>query len=299
MVTLHDSATYVARLDWLSVLEITGDDRHVWLQGQISNDVHGLVNGGTLHGFHLDAQGKILAELTGVHVDSRWLLVVDALVGKELVTLLDRRIVMEDVTLRLRDDLHIISISDALTTAESGFDCVASITSGRSGRSSRELIVTSSTADTVVRVALDRGAELLDSAGFDAVRTRMGRPRFGVDFGPWTMPHETGLLRSAVSFNKGCYVGQEPVVMVEHRGKPPRRMCVVHSSEDPRAVPFDLSRTDGTVVGRATSFVARESGDARAVGIALVKRAAAEVGAELMSDGLTIRIEALVGGVPA
>lgn len=58
----------------------------------------------------------------------------------------------------------------------------------------------------------------------ESERILRGIPLFGVDFGTDHHPQETGLHRAAVSFNKGCYVGQEVVCMIEARGKPPRKM---------------------------------------------------------------------------
>jgi folate-binding protein YgfZ len=87
-----------------------------------------------------------------------------------------------------------------------------------------------------------------------------GRPRFGVDFGEWTYPQETGLNTVAVSFNKGCYIGQETVVMLENRGKAPKVLWrwTVDSNEAPEAK-TPITRGD-TAVGEITSAVSGEGG---------------------------------------
>jgi len=56
------------------------------------------------------------------------------------------------------------------------------------------------------------------------VRIETGRPRYGLDIGPETIPQEAGLNARAVSFDKGCYVGQETVARLFYKGKPNRHL---------------------------------------------------------------------------
>jgi len=96
-----------------------------------------------------------------------------------------------------------------------------------------------------------------------------GRPRFGVDFGDWTYPQETGLNPVAVSFGKGCYIGQETVVMLENRGKAPKVLWrwTIESAEPPEAK-ASIEQGD-VVVGEITSAVL---GDASVSALGFVKR---------------------------
>ena len=79
-------------------------------------------------------------------------------------------------------------------------------------------------ADTVrLRDALlERGAHAVSEAAAECVRIELGRPRYGVDIDASTIPQEAGLNERAVSFTKGCYVGQETVARLHWRGKPNR-----------------------------------------------------------------------------
>ncbi len=56
------------------------------------------------------------------------------------------------------------------------------------------------------------------------MRVERGRPRYGVDIDEGTIPQEAGLNERAVSFTKGCYVGQETVARLHYRGKPNRHL---------------------------------------------------------------------------
>lgn len=296
---LDPTGPHLATLDALAVIEIRGDDRKRWLQGQITQDVNAAPHGGTIHGFHLDAQGKILAELRLVEQAESYVGVVDVAVADALVRDLDRRIVMEDVELARRQDLAVLGVyGDSATSVGVDPGVVATIESDRFGLEGIELVVPRSEADAI-RARLSsavraRGGGEASTEALDAVRTELGMPRFVVDFAANTLPQETGLHRRTVSFVKGCYVGQEPVVMIEHRGKPPRRMCVV-SLAAPRALPFDLLRADGSVAGRCTSLTATSAG---ALGLALVKRSSAESDQPLRAEDAEVRILRLVEFAP-
>jgi folate-binding protein YgfZ len=71
----------------------------------------------------------------------------------------------------------------------------------------------------VLREALDRaGAVRASAETYETLRIEAGRPRFGVDMTTDTIPLEAGIENRAISFTKGCYVGQEVIVRVMHRG---------------------------------------------------------------------------------
>jgi folate-binding protein YgfZ len=71
---------------------------------------------------------------------------------------------------------------------------------------------------------LERGAHAISEATAECVRIELGRPRYGVDIDESTIPQEAGLNDRAVSFTKGCYVGQETVARLHYRGKPTRHL---------------------------------------------------------------------------
>ncbi|HEY7952408.1 MAG TPA: glycine cleavage T C-terminal barrel domain-containing protein [Solirubrobacteraceae bacterium] len=79
--------------------------------------------------------------------------------------------------------------------------------------------------DAAVRGALERtGAHPVGEEAAEIVRVERGRPRYGVDMNDTTIPQEAGLNERAVSFTKGCYVGQETVARLYYRGKPNRHL---------------------------------------------------------------------------
>ncbi len=78
--------------------------------------------------------------------------------------------------------------------------------------------------DAVRAALIEAGAIPVGEATDEIVRVEHGRPRYGVDIDESTIPQEAGLNERAVSFTKGCYVGQETVARLHYRGKPNRHL---------------------------------------------------------------------------
>jgi folate-binding protein YgfZ len=136
----------------------------------------------------------------------------------------------------------------------------------------------------------------------DALRIDAGRPRFGVDMTSETIPLEAGLLDRAISTTKGCYVGQELIIRVLHRGggRVARRLVQLVVDDEQAAAPepgTDIL-VDGAAVGRITS-AALSPRLGRPIALGYVPRAAAEPGTRvsLASGGhsLPATITALAG----
>ena len=136
-----------------------------------------------------------------------------------------------------------------------------------------------------VASALSGVALVGDGEGWEALRLRRAVPRFGVDFDDKTYPQEAALEKTAVSFDKGCYLGQEVVCMLEMRGHVKRKLVpiVVESTEAPGRG-AEVLDDDGNVVGEVTSAVSSPT-LGKAVGLAMVKRAQSEVGKALRVGG--------------
>ncbi len=123
----------------------------------------------------------------------------------------------------------------------------------------------------VVREALvEAGAQAVSEATGEIVRVEHGRPRYGVDLDDTVIPQEAGLNERAVSFTKGCYVGQETVARLYYKGRPNRRLRGLRLS-----VPVDSGeelRLSERTVGRVGSSVL--SPELGPIALALVRREA-------------------------
>jgi folate-binding protein YgfZ len=129
----------------------------------------------------------------------------------------------------------------------------------RLGTGGRQWIVSESELESALERSGTRCRELeggwVSDEACNHAHVIRGRPRFGIDFGDWTYPQETGLNPVAVSFGKGCYIGQETVVMLENRGKAPKVLWrwTIESAEPPESK-ASIAR-GGVIVGEITSAV--------------------------------------------
>jgi folate-binding protein YgfZ len=116
-------------------------------------------------------------------------------------------------------------------------------------------------------------------AGIEAaeiVRVEAGRPRFGAEMGTETIPQEAGINERAVSFSKGCYIGQETVARLHYKGKPNRHLRGLKLSQPVSR--GDVIRLEERELGRVgTAVVSPARGP---IALAIVRREA-EPGAEV------------------
>ena len=118
----------------------------------------------------------------------------------------------------------------------------------RAGSSAREAIETATLA---------AGGAVATAADYEAWRMELGIPRFGLDITSDNLPQETGLVSRAVSFDKGCYTGQEVVARIHYRGQVNRYLRGIRPTDTASAPPAtpgaELTR-EGRVVGTITSW---------------------------------------------
>lgn len=214
---LRHHVARVSRTD-RGVVRLRGADRAVWLQGLVTNDVLGLAPGRRVYAAWLTPQGRMLTDLWAVATPEAILLDVPAGLAADLAGRLDGLIFAEDVQI---DDVSAgVAVTDIVgVPGEGGISAsglvVPDTTYGRPG-----LVV----YGPFEAVTLEQGrAELADApmvslGALEVLRIEAGVPRFLVDMATDTIPLEAGLEDRAISFTKGCYVGQEIIVRVTTRG---------------------------------------------------------------------------------
>jgi len=133
-----------------------------------------------------------------------------------------------------------------------------------------DLFCDAADTDTLRQVLCERGAAVISEPAAEILRVEHGRPRFGIDLDETVIPQEAGLNRRAVSFTKGCYVGQETVARLYYKGKPNRHLRGLHLSG--HAALGDELRLAERSVGRLGSTVT--SPRLGPIALALVRREA-------------------------
>ena len=133
-----------------------------------------------------------------------------------------------------------------------------------------DLIVRADQRPRLSELLAGAGAIEVGEAAAEIVRVESGRPRFGAEITPEVMPAEAGIVERAIDFEKGCYIGQEPVARLHYRGKPNRRLCGLRLSAPARQ--GESLHLDGRQVGSVgTACVSPALGP---IALALVRREA-------------------------
>ena len=262
-------------------LALTGPDAKTFLQGQVTNDVEGLEPGRGCYAALLTHKGKMLADLRVLDLGAELLLDTERSALQELFNMIRRFKLGSEVELHKRTlEMGLLSLigPDARRVAGAAGLGRTEHDNARAEIAGRPVVLVATdlgvdvfteAADTdVVREALD--APVVAEEVAEIVRVESGRPRYGIDLDDGVIPQEAGLNERAVSFTKGCYVGQETVARLFYRGKPNRHLRGLKLSAD--AAPGDELRLGEKVVGKlATVAVSPTHGP---IALALVRREA-------------------------
>ncbi len=150
-----------------------------------------------------------------------------------------------------------------------------------------DLICAADDRERLTAALREAGAVEVSPAAAEIVRIEAGRPRFGAEMSAATMPAEAGIVEAAVSFTKGCYIGQEPVARLHYKGRPNRHLRGLElSAPAPAGAPLLLGEKEVGRIGSACVSPARGP-----IALAIVRREA-EPGAGLTvgEDGVTARV---------
>jgi tRNA-modifying protein YgfZ len=273
----------------LATLVVTGKDRVPWLNGLLTCDLVKRAEGVAVYGLAVGRNGRVLADLVVVFDEAaeRLLVALPRAVVDVLRAHLDHYLVMEDAELSVGSfeawSLHGPGSTDALAAARGAGAIGGAL--DRTGLGGAFLLAPAERGGEV-RAALDTATTVGDAPGWDALRLERAVPRFGVDFDDKTYPQEAGLEKTAISFDKGCYLGQEVVCMLEMRGHVKRKLAaLVIDAEVPPSRGAAVTDGAGTAVGEVTSASGSPTLGGKAVALAMVKRAQAEPGQGLIVGG--------------
>lgn len=200
------------------VVKVAGEDARNFLNGLVTTDLDRLKPGLGQFGALLTPQGKIIVDFLITEVPAGhgggFLIDCPKALAEGLATKLKFYKLRAKVTVEnLSDDLGVLAAWDGALAAQPD---LAFADPRHDGLGYRILIP----EDLKQKLSDLIGAELVDAAAYEAHRIALGVPRGGLDFMySDAFPHETNMDRLAgVDFDKGCYVGQEVVSRMQHRG---------------------------------------------------------------------------------
>ena len=268
-----------AHAGWLdladrAVLEVTGPDSVEWLQGMLSNDVQDLKPGTGVPAAVLNIQGKILADVLVLRTDNGFLVMLDEPLASEVVEHLNRYLIADEVEIAdLSAEFSVVSIqgpeagarlagvlglaglpAEKLSHAEVAHagGRLRVIQASHTGEPGFDLMVPKDHLPDLAELPAARAIPWIGIRARETLRIEAGIPRYGIDMDADTLLLET-CLDDAVSFTKGCYLGQETVERIHSRGHVNRKLTglKVEGAEAPAA---GDSIVDGDrALGRVTS----------------------------------------------
>src|SRR5215208_2530153 len=264
-------------------LALTGADRRTFLHGQVTNDIEGLEPGHGVYAALLTHKGKMLTDLRVLDLRDELLLSCERAGLQEPFNMLRRYTLGSDVAVPARPlemgELSLIGpearrIAGAGELGPEEHDTLRAEIAGRpvvlvATDLGVDVFCDAAVTDGVRAALLAAGAAEVAEAAAEIVRIESGRPRYGVDLDENVIPQEAGLNERAVSFTKGCYVGQETVARLYYRGKPNRHLRGL--------------RLGAQEVGRLTSVAVSPSHGP--IGLALVRRQAEPGSTVAAGDG--------------
>jgi folate-binding protein YgfZ len=271
----------VVRLqDWTS-LSVRGADRASFLHNLCTNDVRGLAVGDQCEAFFTDVKGKLIGHVVVFAQDDALALVTVPGQAERLIAHLDRYIIREDVQLV---DVS-ASTEWSLVLGPRSAEVVGSCSEGRVVFPCRQLggmaFWTTNWDTKPEGLGHDTRAkpQAVGDAVWHAVRLESGWPLFGVDFDGSNLPQEVGRDDRAISFRKGCYLGQETVARIDALGHVNQRLATVKLAAE--TAPGDELTVGDKVVGRITSVGYSPRLQAW-LGLAMVRRGHNDAGSQLV-----------------
>jgi tRNA-modifying protein YgfZ len=297
---LREEAGYLRRER--GMLLIGGPDGAAYLQGQLTNDIEALDPGRGCYAALLDRKGHIQADMRVLRLEASapdgseggdpgiWLDLEPEpapAVLKHLTTYSIGREVSVDA---VSERWSITSLIGPRATEITGFeelqpehaqgfrDWEGVQTLAVATDLGLDLITRAERSSDLRGLLAATGAHEVSEDAAEILRIESGRPRFGLDMGPETMPAEAGIVARAVNFEKGCYIGQEPVARLHYRGKPNRRLRGLRlSGAAERGTPLRLGDREVGTIGSACvdpalgpialSVVRREAADGDRVAV--------------------------------
>jgi folate-binding protein YgfZ len=265
-----------------AILALTGKDRQDYLNRMCTQDVGSIAPGGSSYSAFLNQKGHLVGEGTVLVLPDRILIDVEPAAGPATRALLEKFIIMDEVEVAdLSGELRVLPIlgSAGIAGAATQLGGAPVADNGRRGTSARDVYLPAGDAAAVRARLVAAGYVDLDAQVLEAIRISGGAPRFGHDMDEARLPMEAGIARSAISFQKGCYLGQEVVVRATARGQIQKGLVQLAVGEGVR--PGAVLRAGGQEVGLVTSVA--ESPEGR-LALGYLRRAHWKVGERLVAE---------------
>lgn len=233
---LREQAGLIERSNRRSIL-VAGEEAADYLQGQLTNDVEALAAGEGAYATLLDRKGHMQGDMRVLRMVDELRLDTEDVAGDAVMRHLAMYKIGRDVSVEeIGDAEAILSLIGPAAVEVAGAGPIGRENTHRAARiegitvtvvatdAGIDLIVATDDGEALRSALLARGGQPVSEEAAEIVRVESGRPRFGREMTTATIPQEAGINERAVSFSKGCYIGQETVARLHYRGKPNRHL---------------------------------------------------------------------------
>jgi folate-binding protein YgfZ len=277
-------------------LLVTDEDAADFLQSQFTNELRPFDLGQATYGLWLDVKGKVIADSVVICEGAEQFRVIsECCVGELIATHMERHIIADDVEIEHGQSTYGFELParavEALGLAypDSGRFLLieGGILYSVQDSTYNMLIYTESVAKLVSEKLTDLGFIEFSASERGLARIDRGRPLVPDEIGAADMPGEGGLDRDAISFTKGCYLGQEVVARMHNVGKAQRGLFVVRGEGAIPELPLALTNSDSKQVGELrTAYLDGQTWQ----GVAILKTRFAGVGENLRYETYEVSV---------
>jgi folate-binding protein YgfZ len=288
------------------VLRVEGRGARGWLNSLLTADLRSPNPDAARYALLLTPAGGIVSDLWVIECaaerSEKLALVLPWACAEQVHALLQKYLLNEEIRVEFDDAIRVVSLlgSKARELAGGSAPATPAYSCDRLGIEGIDVWVPAAEADCIVEglaVAASRlGGGAIDAVEWSWARVSLGVPLAGVDFDEGTSPHEAGLEGRAVSFSKGCYIGQELVARQRRRGELRRRLVQLEIEEaGPVSERSTLRDLTGAEVGRLTSVAPARGEDRSLLALGYVAPPLAEVGTRVTLDLGAARVQRVAG----
>lgn len=254
---------------------VSGSEAVMFLNGLITNDMKTLAVNTWMTAAFANVQGRLLASVRIAHREDGFLIDTESATRETVITLLDRFTLAGDFRLQdLTDETAMYSVQgrraseiisrvfgaeaasverEKIVNAGFGDSTVNVIRATHTAEDGFDLFIEANNSSKLGDALMASGAAPISNATFETLRIEAGVPLYGIDMDENNVVTETN-LDDAVSFTKGCYLGQEIIVRIKHRGHVAKKLSgVVLDDSTPVPRNSKIISSEGKEIGRVTS----------------------------------------------
>ncbi|MCA1578284.1 MAG: hypothetical protein LC794_13080 [Acidobacteria bacterium] len=238
-------------------ISVSGSEAVMFLNGLITNDLKTLGENCWMPAAFPNVQGRLLAAVRVLRRADDILLDTDAVTREKVIRIIERFTLAGDFKVRdLTEETALISVQGRVAAEiveEISPEEITIVPATHTAEKGFDLIVSAERKDGLWHTLVDRGATPVSERVEEILRIEAGIARYGVDMDETNVVTETN-LEDAVSFTKGCYLGQEIIIRIKHRGHVAKKLTGLRFETDRKIEPGAVIKSSGEKeIGRVTS----------------------------------------------